>query len=213
MMKLVRMVVVTAAVLGLGVADSSQSNTPDTGNSTWGNTVGASPKNGTVAASFRYQFNGTLRDLNGVPVAGFPAAQMELDFTDCMNPNTRPSNQIPADGPSDVNGNVTWSLNLNFGGGDPCGPRVLIQNIVFKQLAPHQGLPNNSLDGGVRSPDENGDGVISLVDLGIFQTEFVNTGARFDYRGDISQEANGGPFDGITSLPDLACYQVHFTAP
>jgi hypothetical protein len=170
-----------------------------------------SPKNLTVPASHRYQFTGTLRTMAGDPVPNFPAAQLELDFGQCGNPSTRPQNQIPADFDTDANGFVIWSANLNFGGGDPCIVRVLVQNVVFKTLAAHQGLPNASLDGGVRSPDENGDGVIGLANLGIFQTEFVNTGTRMDYRGDLAQ-ANG-VHDGLTTLTDLAFFQAHFVAP
>ena len=109
---------------------------------------------------------------------------------------------------ADVNGVVRWGAALNFGGGDPCEVRILVQNVVFKTLAAHQGLPNNSLDGGVRSCDENGDGLVAIQDLSIFQQEFVNTGTRQDFRGDLAQ-----PFDGLTAIQDLSQFQQHFTAP
>jgi len=209
-----RMVAVCMSVVFLGLACPrfSHASTPDPLNCTWGSTVAVSPKNRTAMVNFRYQFTGTLRDASGAPIAAFPANQLMLDFSLCGEPSTRLQDNIRADGDSDINGTVKWSLNLNFGGADPCGARVLVQNIVFKILRPHQGLPNVNLDGGLRSPDENGDGVISLADLAIFREEFVNMGPlRFDYRGDIGQPA--GQFDGITSLVDLSFFQAHFVAP
>jgi hypothetical protein len=56
--------------------------------------------------------------------------------------------------------------------------------------------------------DQLGDGVVALGDLSIFQQEFVNTGTRHDFRGDL-----GPTFDGLTALGDLSTFQVHFTAP
>jgi hypothetical protein len=56
--------------------------------------------------------------------------------------------------------------------------------------------------------DENGDGQVAIQDLSIFQQEFVNTGTRQDFRGDLAQ-----PFDGLTAIQDLSQFQQHFTAP
>jgi hypothetical protein len=201
--------VISLAVLaGPGRADETL---PDSFYSNWDNTIGVSPKNHAVSSTYRYQFTGNLRDSAGKPIANFPAAQIKLDFSSCLNPSTRSRDQMPADADTDINGTTYWSLNLAFGGGDPCLVKVRVQNVVFKTLAAHQGLPDASLDGGVRSPDENGDGLIGLADLGIFQTEFVNTGTRLDFRGDLAQ-ANG-VHDGLTTLTDLAFFQAHFVAP
>jgi hypothetical protein len=57
----------------------------------------------------------------------------------------------------------------------------------------------------VTSPDENGSGVIDIVDLGIFQQAFT-TGAP-QYQGDLN--LSGGPPD----VADLGFFQQHFTAP
>jgi len=180
---------------------------PDPNQSTWGNLVGCSPKNLTAPVNSRYVFTGTIRDGAGAPIANFPASQLELDFGSCLSPSTRPADQIQADGDSNINGVVTWTVNLNFGGGDPCEVRVLVQNVVFKTLI-DDGTNPGGTDGGVRSVDENGDGSVALADLGIFQQEFVNTGVRHDYRGDL-----GPVFDGATALADLGTFQQHFTAP
>lgn len=179
---------------------------PDPNQSTWGEIVGCSPKNLRAPLSARYRFEGTIRDGAQAPIANFPATQLELDFTNCTNPSTRPADEIQADGDSNANGLVVWTVALNFGGGDPCAVRVLVQNVVFKTLRADGS--GNPIDGGLRSPDENGDGSVSLLDLVQFQQEFTNIGTRHDFRGDLQQ-----PFDGSTSLADLVQFQQHFTAP
>lgn len=189
---------------------------PDPANCTWDDLVGVSPKNECVAPANTYTFTGTIRDGAGVPIANFPAANLELDFTNCPNQPLRPANQIAADLDSGPSGEVLWRLNLDFGGSDPCEVQVLVQNVVFATLAGHQGLttgpetPPCTIDGGVRSVDFNGDNVVGLPDLGALQQEFFNTGVRLDYVGDMAQ---GAGFDGCTSLPDLGQLQAHFFAP
>ena len=199
-----------AAVLLGALSSVSVAGNPDPAFSTWGNLTGCSPKNLTASVASRYRFTGTLRDGTNQPIPNFPASQVELDFTSCTEGHVGiPVDLQPdADNDSDVNGNVVWTVNLTFGGNDPCEVRVLVQNIVFKTLPAHQGLPGPSIDGGVRSPDANGDGIVALGDLGEFQGEFVNTGVRQDYKGDL-----GPTFDGLTALGDLGTFQAHFVAP
>src|SRR5688572_3619416 len=199
-----------AAVLLGALSSVSVAGNPDPAFSTWGNLMGCSPKNLTAAVATRYRFTGTLRDGTNQPIPNFPASQVELDLTSCTEGHVGiPVDLQPdADANSDVNGNVVWTVNLTFGGNDPCEVRVLVQNIVFKTLPAHQGLPGPQIDGGVRSPDANGDGIVALGDLGEFQGEFVNIGVRQDYKGDL-----GPTFDGLTALGDLGTFQAHFVAP
>jgi hypothetical protein len=177
-----------------------------------------SPKNLTVGAPARYVFDGFVRDSGGIPIANFPASQLELDFTFCTNPSTRPAEQIEADADTDVDGRAVWSVNLTFGGADPCSVRVLVQNVVYKTLAHHAGISNENpespllVDGGLRSPDINGDNGIGAGDLSIFQQEFFrpNGQIRRDWTGDL------GPvtaFDGACSASDFSILQQHFFAP
>lgn len=200
-----------AAVLLGALSSVSVAGNPDPAFSTWGNLVGCSPKNLTAAVATRYRFTGTLRDGTNQPIPNFPASQVELDFTSCSEGHVGiPVDLQPdADADSDVNGNVVWTVNLTFGGNDPCEVRVLVQNIVFKTLPAHQNGVIG-IGGGVRSPDANGDGIVALGDLGEFQTEFVNNNPnnRFDYKGDL-----GPTFDGLTALGDLGTFQAHFVAP
>jgi len=172
---------------------------PDPGNSTGETRIGASPKNLTVGPAAQYVYVYTLRDNTNQPVEGFPASQVELDFGGCFNSNTRPTDEIPADGPSDNNGDIEWRINLTFGGADPCAVDVLVQNVVFDTI-----IADNP--GGLRNPDIQGDGLVSLTDLSLFQQAFVNGGPP--WQGDLAE-----PFDDLTSLTDLSIFQQHFVAP
>ncbi len=161
-----------------------------------------SPKNLTCPVEARYEYAFYLRDNTGAPVAGFPANQVELRFTACNAPSTRPANEIQADGDSDLNGRVVWSAGLNWGGADPCFVDVLVQNTLFATLL---GYPTN-VCGGLRSPDTNGDGLIALADLQCLQMAFVAGGPL--WQGDITM-----PFDCLVSLADISQFQKHFVAP
>jgi len=179
---------------------------PNAATSTFDPVIGFSPQNNCVSLTpaTRYRYSGTLRNAAGAPVANFPAADVVLDFSLCTRQTSRPVT-IPADYPSSSTGVVLWDVSLAHGGADPCGVRVLVGGEEFYVLAAHQGLPGPSIDGGIRSPDDDGDGDIDLLNLSTFQQEFVNTGARRDYLGDLAR-----PFDGITALGDLVTYQAHF---
>jgi hypothetical protein len=177
---------------------------PSSGQSTFGDCLGVSPKNTTAPPGFRYRYTGTLRDANGAPVVNFPPAMVWLDFSNCMNPSTRPSDRIEADGPSDANGNIHWEYMLTFGGADPCAVEVRVQNVVFHVIPGHQGLPAPEHDGGVRSPDVNGDDSVALADLRVFQQAFVQQ--EPGWRGDFD-------CDGVIALGDLSFFQRHFVAP
>jgi len=201
-----------AALLG-AFSTLALAGQPDPLTCTWDDLVGVSPKNLTVGQPFRYIFDGNVRDSGGVPIADFPAEQLELDFTFCTNPSSRPADQIVADANTDIDGRAVWTVNLAFGGGDPCSVRVLVQNVVYKTLARHQSLSNENpespilIDGGMRSPDENGDTFVSAQDLSLFQQEFArpNGQVRLDWRGDL-----GPVFNGTCSAQDLSTFQQHF---
>jgi hypothetical protein len=56
----------------------------------------------------------------------------------------------------------------------------------------------------VTSPDEDGNGIITLSDLGSFQAAFVGPGPLAN--GDLNR-------DGVIGLADLGFFQRHFVAP
>jgi len=202
MLRFLRSALGVAAVALAGLSTLALATVPDPGQSTWDDLVGCSPMNMAVPSSAQYVFTGTIRDSNGVIIPNFPAHLVELDFSSCMRSSTRPADHIPADY-CDLH--CVWRNNLTFGGSDPCSIRVLVQNVVYKTLAADGSGLNP--DGGLRSPDEDGNGQVALADLSVFQQEFVNVGVRHDYRGDL-----GPAFDGMTALADLTTYQQHFTA-
>jgi hypothetical protein len=62
------------------------------------------------------------------------------------------------------------------------------------------------VNGGVRSPDSDGDGLIMLSDLVTFQHAFQNQFPM--YQGDLAWA-----FDDFISLTDVLWFAQHFVAP
>ena len=184
------------------VATAGFAGQPDPGQCFGDLRCGVSPKNLCVAPAAQYVYEYFLLDNTGAPVAGFPASQVEMRFTACSNQSTRPQNEIPFDADSDVNGRVEFRVNANWGGGDPCAVEVLVQNTVFTTLEAYDPGPPEGC-GGLRSPDENGDGLVALADLSIWQQAFVTGGPP--YRGDLAEN-----FDCLAALADLSVWQQHF---
>ena len=168
---------------------------PDTGNSTFQNRLGRSPRNTEVAdPTFQYTYRGTIRTMAGAPVVGWPAADIVLEIgSPCPNPIS-----LHPDGPSDANGQVVWGADkIDQAGGGACtGPSAvrirLISIGIFKVLQE------------VTSPDHDGDGVVALPDLSTFQQAFINGGPQFSGDLDLS--------GGAPNLADLQFFQRHFTA-
>jgi len=176
-----------------------------------GNRIATSPVNHLMSGVNQYEVIFNLND--GVaPVEGFPASQLELDFVQCLGTSSRPANQIPADGPSDVNGDVVWKLNLGFGGADPCAITILVQNVPF--TLPQHEIPGQATDagGGLRSPDFDGNHTVNLVDLGFIQPAFVAClGAPPgpcgpSWVGDLLLD------NDRVALVDIGVFQAHFSA-
>lgn len=176
--------------------------------------LAVSPKNnlGTLPAQFRYTYKCILKDSGGQLVSGYAGSRIKLDFTGCAGTNSCP-NTIASDTPSSgLDGVVAWTNNLNCGGALVCGVNILKDDVLFINESnggpqDHAGLPNASVDGGRRSPDEDGSGTVALPDVTIFKNEFNNTGTRRDYQGDVAP-----PHDGLTTLPDVTCFKAHFNA-
>jgi hypothetical protein len=163
--------------------------------------IGASPANLDVNPTYQYRYVYVLRDQYGNPISGFPASLVELDFSRCTEPSTRPLDRIPGDGPSNANGEMIWSVGLAFGGNDPCSIDVLAQGHVFHTIP-------GADPGGLRSTDITGDGVIALADLATWQSAFTGSIPPTPCLCDVGQ-----PFDDICSLYDLVFWQQHFVAP
>ena len=194
----------TLLLLASGATDPSYSASavPDTSviadpnQSIFQSVLGRSPKNVEVGdPGFQYTYQGRLFDMLGTPIAGWPASDVVLEIrTPCQNPITL--HPIANSGPD---GLVTWNAaRIDQAGGGACqGQAVAVVRLIsigiFKTI------------NFVVSPDEDGNGVISLPDLGTFQQAFVAGGPPA--YGDLN--LSGGPPD----LPDLQFFQRHFTAP
>jgi hypothetical protein len=215
----------SAILVFLVAASVSAQPLPDPAQCTWDRILGSSPKNCVVSAPYRYRFTGTLRDSAGAPIADYPPCDLRLDFASCNAPSSRLYTAINPDAASDANGVVVWEANLTFGGADPCRVLILarLPGLPWATLAmidQHLGLSTSCpegpvvIDGGIRSPDENGDHCLTLADLAIFACEFSrcqctpgNT-VRRDYEGDL-----GPQFVGVPTLSGLGTFVVHYTAP
>jgi hypothetical protein len=183
--------------------DPAVPNQPDPGQCDGELRIGVSPKNDSVTdLVYQHVYVFTLRDSTGTPIGGYPASQVELDFSGCTEPSTRPQDEIPADGPSSASGNITWLSNLTFGGSDSCSVLVLVQNVSFFTIPGYGMIP----EGGLRSPDNSGDGFVALSDLSIWQQAFI--GSAPIYEGDVAE-----PHDDLVALSDLSWWQAHFIAP
>jgi hypothetical protein len=183
---------VSVALLAL-FAGVVLANQPDPGQSTWDQCIGRSPKNSTADPSAQYVYMGVLRDNTGAPVPNYDPNLVTLSIdAPCANPVAN----LHPDGPSNPSGEVIWGVaTLNQGGGACASAGVVVINVdaqVFETLD------------DVRSPDEDGDTLIALNDLQVWQIAFVNQTPV--YQGDLD-------CDGFIALGDLSFWQKHFVAP
>jgi hypothetical protein len=185
-------------LLLLLVASTTYSRTviPDPANCRWDSRLGRSPKNVEVGdPQLQYVFNGTLIDQYGSPVAFWGATDIELEIrTPCQNPIV-----LNPDADSNFNGELVWGAEkLDQGGGSCAGNAVVELRIVSLGVIYHR------LD-DVTSPDQDGDGLINLRDLGALQEAFFPPPPGPLYRADLN-------LDGEMNLADLGFLQSHFFA-
>ncbi len=180
---------VALLALTAGTALASQ---PDPLTSTWDACLGRSPKNSVADPAHQYTYSGILNDSGGSPVVGYAASMVELEILGlCPNPVV-----LNPDGPSDVDGQVTWGVaKLNQGGGaclgTPDAVDIRVGSQSFTTLA------------DVRSPDVNGDGVVGLADLSAFQQSFTNQ---------VDPHVGDMDCNGSIDLGDLGRFQNHFAS-
>ncbi|NIM20713.1 MAG: hypothetical protein GTO51_10880 [Candidatus Latescibacteria bacterium] len=137
----------------------------------------------------------TLKDYNGDPIPGVPAADFWLiGCLDGIN-LCGGSRSINADHPTDANGQTTISGTI-IGGGCDDGLHVVALGILV-------GCPPTSLQIKVRSPDINGDLTVDLVDFVTFALGFPNPPNSYDECLDFND-------DGVINLIDVALFALHF---
>lgn len=153
---------------------------------------GRSPKNAAVSPTFQYTYEGVIYHPGEGPWANYPPEDIELRIVaPCANPVV-----LHPDGPSGPDGLVTWGVDaLDQGGGSCAGPSVLQVWMTDFELVFELGY--------VRSPDQDGDGFVALVDLVPWQQAFVNQ--QPSYIGDLDR-------DNVIGLSDLLFWQRHFVA-
>jgi hypothetical protein len=185
-------VVCLALVLVTGMA---LANVPDPQQSTFDSRLGRSPKNIEVGNPvFQYTFDGTLRNAAGQPVANWPANDIELEIkAPCQNPVVLNPNAA-----SDANGNVVWNATKLDQGGGSCQSTAVVEIRIVSV-----GLFRTLNE--VTSPDEDGNTLVALSDLSVFQQAFVTGGPGF--QGDLNLSG------GAPDLGDLSFFQQHFVAP
>ncbi len=189
---LILTLVALLALTGMALA-----NIPDCGQSSIDTPakLGRSPKNVEVNDPlFQYTFKLTVRNAAGTPIANWAAADVALEvLAPCQNPFAG----LNPNGASDANGKFTWGpTSLDRPGGSCTGANVARVRIISANCTYNL----NS----VTSPDEDGDNLVALADLSVFQQSFVNQ--NNPHQGDLN-------FDGAIALSDLQYYQRHFTAP
>ncbi len=161
------------------------------------NFVGRSPKNATASPAHQYTYSGVVFDNGGEPLAGMPPTQIVLRF------NAPCQNQVALhpDGPSNSNGVVVWGPEtLNQGGGACTGSYAMTIEI-------DEGGGGGMvvwMVSSVSSPDADGDGLVALSDLVVWQQAFVQQSPL--HEGDLD-------LDGAISLSDLSRWQQHLVAP
>ena len=157
--------------------------------------LGLSPKNLEVATQFQYTLRMQLWNMAGAPEANWPAGDIVLEVAaPCPNPFTG----LNPNGPSNANGIITWGpIELDRPGGSCAGANVVHIRIISVNC--------DYFLNSVTSPDEDGDGLVALADLSVFQQAFVNGGPT--HQGDLNLS------DGRPDLGDLGFFQRHFVAP
>jgi len=190
-------ILITTLVALLALTGMALANIPDCNQSSIDTParLGRSPKNAEVTdPTAQYTFKLTVRNAAGTPIAGWAANDVTLEvLAPCQNPFAG----LNPNGASDANGKFTWGpASLDRPGGSCAGANVVRVRIVSANCTYNLNQ--------VTSPDEDGDNLVALNDLAIFQQSFVNN--NNPHQGDLD-------FDGVIALSDLGFFQKHFVAP
>jgi hypothetical protein len=137
----------------------------------------------------------TLLDVNGVPVVGYPAADIWLETN--LGGLVLCDNGSMADAPTDFFGRTTFSGPI-YGGGasDPDAGEITVVKISGDAL---NGSDLNIL---FHSPDITGNLVVSLADLALFSQTFFGT---YNFNADFL-------WNGVMNLADLALFAQAYGA-
>ena len=127
----------------------------------------------------------------GAPIAHYPAEDLWLTYTNNGQISCGPV-AASADHPTDEAGLTTFTGPFAWGGQmDPAGPELL--SIVIN----NEVLPIAPFEIYYNSPDINGDLVVDLADIALFNLDFFGS---YSYRIDFN-------WDGVNNLTDAGQFQ------
>jgi hypothetical protein len=162
--------------------------------------LGVSPANECVPDSAQYFYRVQLNDALGRPIANYPASGIWFDLSSCPEAYGRPADGIVhPDGNADAQGVVEWRRALAFGGAAPCAVSVVVSDGVTPGAR-----VLHTLTGGVRSPDQDGDGFIAPADLDAWRAAYEAGGPA--WRGDLGPSM---AFDDAVTVADSATLALH----
>lgn len=142
----------------------------------------------------------TLVDIAGNPVVGYPHNWIALEEMNsplgwCRNVTNPPTSQCPnfADFPTNAMGQTDFTLSY-YGGGwviQPTHVWVFLPSSGWNQIP-------SQLNVSYNSPDQNGDGIVNLVDLALFAMVFTGP---YQYQADFN-------YDQVINIVDLAMFAM-----
>jgi hypothetical protein len=185
--------VLTAGLI-LGLAGLAMAGVPDPGASvvyTSGGEATLTP--GGLAqslATYGVSVTITVRDGNGLPIPAFPAQDIWLDDKGDASINLCQSGST-ADAATDGDGHTTLSGVMAGGGWTQSGCAVYVSGVAIT------GGDGNNLPIALNSPDINGDRVVELADISLFQADTLPPSNAF--RSDYTH-------DGVVDLGDISLF-------
>lgn len=117
------------------------------------------------------------RNAGDLPIVGYPAEDLWLAWIDSSELIVCNAGTI-ADGPTDADGITTWTQPLRLGGHSESLVQVIVNGGT---LAGNPGLTLS-----VNSADINHDGIVDLVDVGLFAHDFADPSVP--YRSDFAND-------------------------
>ncbi len=192
--RLLSLVLVAGLILGL--ASFAMAGVPDAGwseVSSAGGVVTITPAgNGQSLLSRGAGIDLTVRDANGLAIAGYPFQDMWLDDNGSNDINLCQGGST-ADADTDANGFTTITGIIRGGGWTQAGMSVYVSGIAI--TLNNDGTGGTTLNIDVNSPDIQGDRVVDLSDISLFTGDLVTFHFRSDYN-----------HDGIVDLSDISLF-------
>jgi len=145
-------------------------------------------------AELNFEVQVIVRDANGLPISGYPAADIWLADTGVSGDNIALcQGGSGANADTDVNGATTLSGVIAGGGHSQVGMAVYVSGVAVTLNADGSGGIALPID--VNSPDISGDLLVNLADISLFSAAIVSN----DFVGDYT-------YDGFVNLSDISLF-------